>query len=116
MDAEERSGIVPDRIFYAWDIINSDNSWMDKAIGQLSQNVYITIDLDGLDPAFMPSTGTPEPGGLNYYQVLDLVRATCKAKNVVGFDVVELCPNPANKSPDFLAAKLIYQVLSSRFA
>jgi agmatinase len=63
----------------------------------------------------LPSTGTPEPGGLGWYQVLDFLRLLMKKKNVVGFDIVELCPNPQNKASDFLAAKLIYKLLSYRF-
>jgi agmatinase len=77
--------------------------------------VYLTIDLDVFDPAIMPSTGTPEPGGLLWYQTLDFLKQLTKQKNVVGFDVVELCPNPENKAPDFLAAKLIYKLLSYKF-
>jgi agmatinase len=63
----------------------------------------------------MPSTGTPEPGGLLWYDVLALLKAVCKKKNVVGFDVVELCPNQKDKAPDFLAAKLIYKLLSYKY-
>lgn len=116
MDVEERPGIDPSRVFYAWDILQGDDSWMDEVVGLLTGQVYITIDLDAFDPAYMPSTGTPEPGGLDYYLVLKLIRKVMKEREVVGFDVVELCPNPQNKAPDFLAAKLVYQVLSSRFA
>jgi len=64
----------------------------------------------------MPSTGTPQPGGLLWYDVLALLRTVCERKNVVGFDVVELCPNGNNKAPDFAAAKLIYKMLAYRFA
>jgi agmatinase len=63
----------------------------------------------------MPSTGTPEPGGLLWYDILELLRAVCKNKDVVSFDVVELCPDEKNKAPDFLAAKLIYKLLSYKF-
>ena len=82
----------------------------------LSENVYITIDLDVFDPSLMPSTGTPEPGGPGYYEVIHFLRDVIRSRNVVGFDVVELCPSANNKSPDFVAAKLIYQLLSYRFA
>jgi len=81
----------------------------------LSDNVYVTIDVDVFDPGIMPSTGTPEPGGLGWYQVLKLLRAVSKEKRVVGFDVVELCPSNA-KASDFLAAKLVYTLLSYIFA
>jgi agmatinase len=77
----------------------------------LTDSVYITIDLDVFDPGVMPSTGTPEPGGLGWYQVMKLLFAVSKSKRIVGFDVVELCPSNS-KAPDFLAAKLIYTLLS----
>jgi agmatinase len=75
----------------------------------------VTIDLDGFDPSIMPATGTPEPGGLSYYEVINLMRKLIVKKKLVGFDVVELCPNENNKASDFLATKLIYQILSFRF-
>jgi agmatinase len=64
----------------------------------------------------MPSTGTPEPGGLNWYQVVSLIKAVCKTKEIIGMGVVELAPNPNNKAPDFLVAKLIYKILSYKFS
>jgi len=67
------------------------------------------------DPSIVPSTGTPEPGGLLWYDVLALLKEVCEKKTIIGFDVVELCPNERNKAPDFLAAKLIYKLLSYRF-
>jgi agmatinase len=73
--------------------------------------VYVTIDVDVFDPGIMPSTGTPEPGGLGWYQVLKLLSAISTSKRIVGFDIVELCPS-ANKAPDFMVAKLIYTFLS----
>jgi len=84
-------------------------------LSKLSENVYVTIDLDVFDPSIMPSTGTPEPGGLLWYDVLGLMRTVFENRNVVGFDVVELCPDKRNKAPDFLAAKLIYKLLSYKF-
>jgi agmatinase len=115
MDVSEMKSIDRQRIFFAEDIYN-DRSYISKVIDQLTDNVYITIDLDVFDPSIMPSTGTPEPGGLLWYDVLALLRAVCEKKNVVGFDVVELCPNDNNKSPDFAAAKLIYKMLAYKFA
>jgi agmatinase len=77
------------------------------------KNVYLTIDLDGLDPAEMPAVGTPEPGGLTYWDLLDIVRVVCRrARAVPVFDVVELAPIPALKAPDFLAAKLVYKIVA----
>jgi agmatinase len=89
---------------------------MEDAIARLSDNVFVTIDLDVFDPSIMPSTGTPEPGGLLWYQVIDFLRKVNTKRNIVGFDVMELAPNKTNRSPDFLAAKLIYKLLSYKFA
>jgi len=102
------------KIFWAKDIFNKDN-WIDEVISKLSKNVYITLDLDVLDPSIMPSVGTPEPGGLYYYQLLKLLKKVFMGRNVVGFDVVELCPNENNKSPDFTAAKIIYKMIGYKF-
>lgn len=112
---EEKKNIHPERIFYAHRIHTTTEDWMQQVSSQLKEKVYITIDLDVLDPAYMPSTGTPEPDGLSYRQVMDLLRTVIKNHQVIGLDVVELCPNESNKAPDFLAAKLIYQFLSMNF-
>jgi len=114
MDASERPAMDRKRMFFAQEIYGSD-TWIPRAVGLLSYNVYVTIDVDVFDPGIMPSTGTPEPGGLDWYRVLKLLRAVSKEKRIVGFDVVELCPSK-NKAPDFLAAKLIYTLLSYIFA
>lgn len=116
MDVEENIYINQGRIFYAEDIVPVGNTvWMDKLLEGLSENVYITIDLDVFDPSIMPSTGTPEPGGMSWYSVLELLRKVNDNRNIVGFDVVELCPNENNPAPDFLAAKLTYKLLSYKF-
>lgn len=112
--AEEGHNIDPERIFYAYKI-KEESGWEEKVSKQLCKNVYITIDLDVLDPAIMPSTGTPEPDGLSYRQVLNLLKRIIAEHNVIGLDVVELCPNEINKAPDFLASKLIYQFLSMQY-
>lgn len=114
MDSSELENIKQENVFYASDIHDSKD-WISKAADRLTENVYITIDLDVFDPSIMPSTGTPEPGGLGWYDVIDLLETVSKKKNIVGFDVVELCPSK-NPAPDFLAAKLIYKLLSFRFA
>jgi agmatinase len=88
---------------------------MDASIDKMTENVFITIDLDVFDPSIMPSTGTPEPGGLLWYETLDYLKKIFKEKNVVGFDIVELCPNQIDKSSDFLAAKLYYKMLTYKF-
>ena len=114
MDVEEKERVVPTKIFWAHEIHKS-NDWMERAVGQLSENVYLTIDLDVFDPSIMPSTGTPEPGGMLWYKVLDFMRLVLMRTNIVGMDIVELCPNPDNKAPDFLAAKLLYKILSYKY-
>ena len=111
MDIEETSKIDKNKIFYAKDIYNH-NEWMKSAIKTLTDTVYITIDLDVFDPSFIPSTGTPEPGGLDWYRVLKFLKHVSQYKKIIGFDVVELCPNKHNRAPDFFAAKLIYKLLS----
>ena len=115
MDISEKRNMNTDKVFFAHDMaVNED--WMDDVVDQLTENVFITFDLDALDPSIMPSTGTPEPGGLFYYETLEFLKQVFKEKNVVGFDMVELCPNKNEKSSDFLAAKLFYKMLSYKFA
>jgi agmatinase len=114
MDSSEKERMDESGVFFA-EKIHNHTDWIDKAVSRLSRNVYVTMDLDVLDPSIMPSTGTPEPGGLLWYDVLELLKAVNEKKNVVGFDVVELCPDGRNKAPDFLAAKLIYKSLSYKF-
>jgi len=114
MSLQEKDSVEKSRMFLADDIQNSTD-WIKKAVSKLSENVYITIDLDAFDPSVVPCTGTPEPGGLLWYEVLTFLKAVSESKNVVGFDVVELCPDSSNKAPDFLAAKLIYKLLSYKF-
>lgn len=89
--------------------------WMDVLLERLSERVYITFDLDVFDASLMPSTGTPEPGGLFWNQTMKLLARVIKEKTVVGLDVVELLPNPDMIAPDYTAAKLIYKILSYRF-
>ena len=115
MDKSERNSMNLDKVFFAHDMaVNED--WMDDVIDQLTDNVFITFDLDALDPSIMPSTGTPEPGGLFWYETLEFLKMVFERKNVVGFDLVELCPNEIEKSSDFLTAKLFYKMLSYKFA
>jgi len=114
MDISEKRNMNLDKVFFAHDMaVNED--WMVDVIDQLTDNVFITFDLDALDPSIMPSTGTPEPGGLFYYETLDFLKQVFDQKNVVGFDMVELRPNENEKSSDFLAAKLFYKMLSYKF-
>jgi agmatinase len=96
---------------YSSDFIFSHRDWREEICAKLSGDLYITLDIDVLDPSIMPSTGTPEPGGLSWRHVLDLVREATKRCRVVGFDVVELAPIPGIIAPDFLAAKLVYRIM-----
>ena len=114
MDATEKTVMDEEKTYFAHEMAE-DDSWMDSAIDQMTNNVFITIDLDAFDPSILPSTGTPEPGGLLWYETLEFLKQVFQEKNVVGFDIVELCPNPNEKSSDFLAAKLYYKMLSYKF-
>jgi agmatinase len=103
-------------VYWAKDIARAPmKSWIAKVLADLSPNVYLTIDLDGFDPAFVPATGTPEPGGLDWIQVTSLIRAVADHKKIVGMDVVELLPQPGDHASDFLAAKLVYKCLGYIF-
>ena len=85
--------------------------WSDRVLSALGPNVYVTIDVDGLDPAVMPSTGTPEPGGLSWHQLVSLLAAVLDSRHCVGADLVELAPIPGVVAPDFLAARLVYRLV-----
>lgn len=114
MAVEELDNMDKSRVFFAEDIYNRKD-WMDEVVSKLSKNVYITVDLDFFDPSIMPSTGTPEPGGLYWYDAVELIKKVNAKCNIVGCDVVELCPTKGNWGPDFMAAKLIYKILSYKF-
>lgn len=114
MDSSELEHLNKSKVYFAENIMDNDY-WMEEAISKMTDEVYITFDLDCFDSSLMPSTGTPEPGGMEWYQVLEFLRKVFRRKNVVGFDIVELAPNPHNGGPDFLAAKLYYKMLAYRF-
>ena len=114
MDIQEKTVMDFDKTYFAHEMA-TDDSWVDSAIDQMTDNVFITFDLDAFDPSLLPSTGTPEPGGLFWYETLEFLKEVFLEKNVVGFDIVELCPNENEKSSDFLAAKLYYKMLSYKF-
>jgi len=97
-----------------YDILETPD-WKTKVSDLLSENVYITIDLDVLDPSIMPSVGTPEPGGIGWYEFIDFLKVVIKSKKIIGFDIVELSPKDGFVAPDFLAAKLIYRLLGYIF-
>jgi len=116
LSSEEAAAVpsLPTEIFYDYNM-RDDPAWMDRVVESLSETVYITIDVDGFDPAIMPATGTPEPGGLSWYEALKLLRRVIERRTVVGCDLVELAPMGGNVAPNFLCAKLIYKILSYRF-
>ena len=114
MDAIELPFLKKEKLFTSYTIRSSKN-WKEDVIKSLGENVYITIDLDAFDPSIMPSTGTPEPGGLFWNETLDLLKQVFKNYNVVGFDIVELAPIKELPAPDFMAAKLYYKLLSYKF-
>ncbi|HII29874.1 agmatinase [Candidatus Woesearchaeota archaeon CG08_land_8_20_14_0_20_47_9] len=99
------------KLLWAYDIRNRAlNSWVKEAVSRLSDNVYITIDLDGLDTSIMPAVGTPEPGGLLWHEVTHLLRSVAEKRHVIGFDVVGLCPcHPAS---EFTAARLVMKMIA----
>ena len=105
---------LPTTIFYDYDMRRHED-WIGRVVASLGETVYITIDCDGFDPAIMPAVGTPEPGGLSWYEGLALLRRVIESRRVVGCDIVELCPQPGNVAPNFLCAKLIYKILTYRF-
>lgn len=119
ISAEEAKSLdddnLPTKIFWAKDIWQN-NDWIDEAIDSLTDNVYLTIDIDGLDPSLVPTTGTPEPGGLGWYQTLTLIRKLAEKKRVVGMDLNEFSKiEGATDAPVFLCCKLIYKTLGYIF-
>jgi len=100
-----RKKIIPARVCHETD------AWMHDVVHALSQTVYVTIDIDGFDPAYAPGTGTPEPGGLDWFQVTDLLAAVAAEKRIVAADVVEVRPQPQSSVTEFLAARLIYRLM-----
>jgi len=97
--------------FYMHNIQN-DNLWMEHVVESLGDNVYLTVDLDGFDPSVAPGVGTPEPGGLSWYEVINLIKLLTKRRHIIGCDIVELSPAPHSIITDFLASKLIYKIIA----
>jgi agmatinase len=115
--SEEEARALPalrTKIFYDWNM-REDPDWIDRVVDALSDTAYITIDLDGLEPGLMPAVGTPEPGGLSWRELTTLLRRVFERKRVVACDVVELCPIPNVIAPNFVAARLVYKLLTYRF-
>jgi len=118
LSAEEAEAIprLKTKIFWAQEIAGRPAAeWAEKVVEALSPRVYLTFDLDGLDPSILPATGTPEPGGLSWEQVTGLIREVARRRTLVGMDVVELLPTPGLHASDFLAAKLVYRILGYVF-
>ena len=113
-EARSLQNAIPTKIFWARDIVGKTD-WIDNAVDSLTDNVYLTIDIDGLDPSIMPTTGTPEPGGLGWYETLTLIRKIAEKKRVVGMDLVEYSYFENYDSPAFLCSKLIYKSLAYIF-
>jgi agmatinase len=105
---------IPTKIFWAKDVVGRTD-WIDEAIDNLTENVYLTIDIDGLDPSLVPTTGTPEPGGLGWYETLTLIRKLAERKRIVGMDLVEYSYFESYDSPAFLCSKLVYKSLAYIF-
>ena len=116
ISAEEARGLseLPTRIFWARDIVGRDD-WWDQAVDSLTENVYLTIDIDGLDPSLVSATGTPEPGGLGWYETIGLVRTLARKRNVIGMDLTEYSYVEGQSASAFLCAKLIYKTLAFVF-
>jgi agmatinase len=98
------------KLFFAEEI-KENPGFVDDVLKSLSKNVYLSLDLDFLDPSIMPAVGTPEPGGLLWHQTLDFLKKVIQYRNIVGLDLVELSPLPGIIAPDFLAAKLLYKTI-----
>lgn len=113
MDKSELKYMNNEQCFFAEKM--RQGTWMKKSIEKMGKQVYITLDLDVLDPSVMPSTGTPEPGGISWETLISYLSKIFSEREVVGFDIVELAPIPELKAPDFLAAKLYYKMLSYKF-
>ena len=114
MDASEKKYMKPSNVFFA-EKMYGNNTWMDESIDKMTNEVYISLDLDVFDPSILPATGTPEPGGLLWNDMLIYLNKIFKTKNVVGFDIVELAPIKEQPASNFLAAKLYYKMLSYKF-
>ncbi|OMP31870.1 agmatinase [Mangrovimonas sp. DI 80] len=114
MDIKETSVMDEEKIYFAHEMA-VDDAWMDNVVDQLTDNVFISFDLDALDVSIMPSVGKPQPGGLFWYETLEFLKQVFEERNVVGFNIVGLCPNENSKASDFLSATLCYKMLSYKF-
>ena len=108
LEAVRRHGLAP---IWAGDCLAPDASWIQRAVDQLGERVYVSVDVDGLDPSVIPGTGTPVPGGLGWYQLLALLRAVGREREVVGADLCELAPIDGQNVSEFAAALLAYKMI-----
>jgi agmatinase len=115
MDICENEFMNREKCFMAQEM-QANPDWMDRSLNLMTDDVYLTIDLDVFDPSVMPATGTPEPGGMMWYETLTYLRRVFAEKRVVGFDIVEYAPLPGLRAPGFLVAKLYYKLLSYQFS
>ena len=116
VDPSEVEGLDEDRVFWAHEIVGGGDAWIEEVADLLEPRTYVTVDLDAFDPSVLPATGTPEPGGLDWYEVNGLLRRVARSTEVVGFDVVELAPAPGQHASAFTAAKLTHRFLAEIFA
>tara|TARA_R110002096_G_scaffold434386_3_gene655792 strand:+ start:3439 stop:4296 length:858 start_codon:yes stop_codon:yes gene_type:complete len=114
MDHSEKAHMNLEKCYFAHNMFENQ-AWMEQSIAQMTNKVYITIDLDYFDPSIMPATGTPEPGGPDFNTTMKYLKKVFMEKEVLGFDIVELAPMKNNPAPNFLAAKLYYKLLSYKF-
>ncbi len=114
MNIEEKSAMNFKQVFFAH-AIKKNEHWVEEVLTKMTNNVYITLDLDVFDSSVMPATGTPEPGGMDWFMINDFLQKIFKNKNVVGFDIVELAPIKGLHAPQYLVAKLYYKMLSYKF-
>lgn len=115
VDPSELEGLAEERVFWAHEIVGAGEGWREEAAALLGPSTYVTIDLDVFDPSVLPATGTPEPGGLDWYAVTGFLRRVARSARVVGFDVVELAPGPGQHASAFTAAKLVHRFLAEIF-
>lgn len=117
MDLEEMHLVREKRWPLVLDIERRRNPlWLQRALEPIGGPVYLTLDLDVMDPALVPGVGTPEPGGFGWYEILEVLREIFQRFQVVGADIVELCPRPGLESSSFIAAKLAYKIIGYRFS
>jgi agmatinase len=116
--SQEEANTIAREHLAVYDIhrVRQDDSWIEESLSKLGDTVYVTFDLDGLDPSVMPAVGTPEPGGLEWFQTLRFLRRVFREKAVVGFDLVELCPRMGAENGVFAAARLFYRLIGYWYA